>query len=557
MGKIDFPAGALEMKRRENTEKSADAFSKIIGKLFSPLIFSVIASAGFGVFSILIGQDVNWDLLNYHYYNGYAFFNGLEQYHIFPAQIQTFHNPTLDLPFFLMITHWPPMLTGFVLGLLHGLNFTLLFFLADRVLFLTYADRLSFKRRVLIALFCAVVGITAPFFVMETGTTMGDSLTSVLVLGALLLLFSRGPEILPGPIALSGFLAGAAAGLKLTNLIFVLGLVLCGWWVRREFGQAMRRLGLFVVGAGAGWLAFHGHWSWQLFRNYRNPLFPFYNRWFKSPYMDPINWRDVRFVPSSFADACAYPFQWALGRHPSSELAFRDWRFAFVAVALVACALVLTIRFFRRQDDNLQQTKISLLLFFFLSYLIWIGSFAYQRYIVLLELLSGLCLFLLLETILKIRKTLVPLFFVVAVTVIWPTRYPEWWRASWGSSWFDIRIPASLKAHRQMVIILGSDPLAYLIPSFPKDTKFVRLGGNFVPAPRSPFGQLIGQTVREHRGEIYSLSRRKPNPKHAGLLANYGLAVTPRSGIVFGSKAHPIIHVFRLTRKTEPAGNRS
>src|SRR6266571_3367462 len=62
--------------------------------------FLAAAAAG----SLLLGQDANWDLQNYHYYNPWAWWHGRTfTKDLAAAQIQTFHNPLLDLPFYWMV----------------------------------------------------------------------------------------------------------------------------------------------------------------------------------------------------------------------------------------------------------------------------------------------------------------------------------------------------------------------------------------------------------------------------------------------------------------------
>jgi hypothetical protein len=48
-----------------------------------------------GAAAVALGQDTNWDLRNYHLYNGYAALTGRLDRDIAPAQIQTYLNPTL------------------------------------------------------------------------------------------------------------------------------------------------------------------------------------------------------------------------------------------------------------------------------------------------------------------------------------------------------------------------------------------------------------------------------------------------------------------------------
>jgi hypothetical protein len=72
---------------------------------------------------LLLRQDSNGDLQNYHFYNGWAFVHGRLGWDLAPAQLQTFHNPLLDLPFYWMVaTDWPPRLISFAMALPAGVG---------------------------------------------------------------------------------------------------------------------------------------------------------------------------------------------------------------------------------------------------------------------------------------------------------------------------------------------------------------------------------------------------------------------------------------------------
>ena len=53
---------------------------------------------------LLLGVDANWDLRNYHLYNVHAWFTGRGAMDIAPAQLQSWHNPLLDVPLYLIVT---------------------------------------------------------------------------------------------------------------------------------------------------------------------------------------------------------------------------------------------------------------------------------------------------------------------------------------------------------------------------------------------------------------------------------------------------------------------
>ncbi len=59
-------------------------------KIVLPSIIFIVTVFLYGLLSILLGQDVNWDKKNYHFYSGYSFLNGRINYDYVPAHIQTF-----------------------------------------------------------------------------------------------------------------------------------------------------------------------------------------------------------------------------------------------------------------------------------------------------------------------------------------------------------------------------------------------------------------------------------------------------------------------------------
>ena len=106
----------------------------IISNRWTGRIVSLLVALAFGTWSVLLGQDKNWDLLNYHLYNPYAFLHDRIEIDLAPAGIQTYFSPMLDIAYFKAISLLDPKTVGFLLGFLQGLNFFLLYAIAQRVL---------------------------------------------------------------------------------------------------------------------------------------------------------------------------------------------------------------------------------------------------------------------------------------------------------------------------------------------------------------------------------------------------------------------------------------
>lgn len=149
----------------------------------------------FGVVSVWLGQDNNWDLRNYHFYNPYAYLEGRLAFDYAPAQLQTFLNPTGDLLFYFFVIHLKPIWVGFFMGSIQGLNFGLVFVIAHQLF-----ETLTAKTRVGLAVLVAAVGLYGPVFIAELGASQNDSLTSLFVLASILILIRR---VVPVPHARS------------------------------------------------------------------------------------------------------------------------------------------------------------------------------------------------------------------------------------------------------------------------------------------------------------------------------------------------------------------
>src|SRR5688572_20421562 len=80
----------------------------------------VLVPVAFGVLVQVFGQDANWDLRNYHWYDAYAVLTGRHDLDMGVAQTPTYYNPALDIPFYLAAQTLPARLFGFLVGALQG-----------------------------------------------------------------------------------------------------------------------------------------------------------------------------------------------------------------------------------------------------------------------------------------------------------------------------------------------------------------------------------------------------------------------------------------------------
>lgn len=145
---------------------------------FSSMVFVPVL---FGLYSIRLGQDINWNLLNYHLYNPCSYIHHRFHLDLAPAGLQSYFNPFLDVAYFTAISALNPKTVGFLIGLVQGLSFIFVYKIAVQILS---------KGRDGYAIFLGMAGLLSVGFLSEVGTTLHDSLVGVLSLASLWLAMS-------------------------------------------------------------------------------------------------------------------------------------------------------------------------------------------------------------------------------------------------------------------------------------------------------------------------------------------------------------------------------
>ncbi len=517
----------------------------------------LVISLIFGLAGSLAGLDVNWDFQNYHLYLPYALLHGRFDSDFLASQIQTYTNPFFHVPIYLAVTYLPPRMVMFLGGVLEGFNFWLLFLISYFVV------PKSFPQQDLIRLALATFGILSPLFMSELATTFNDNKLSILILLALYYCLTildkpRQDSQVGQGIFLAGFLSGVATGFKLTNGVYSLTiLILLPLFLAIRNNIDFQNLKIrkilsvifwLLVSNVIGILISTGYWMAVLYSKFGNPLYPYYNEIFKSPYFAIFNFKDYRWVPKTFWHGLSYPISWASGKTPSPslELVYRDPRWV-IAIGLLGIYLLsilvflIHLKFFdhaQNQKDRFSQLSLSLvnnfvISFEVVSFLVWLYMFGYTRYFIPTDLLSGIFIFCL---VFETRKVLSGLDFggisakngrvldrftlvVVLASFVFSlatTQYFSWGRlpvSRQAASWFDVQVPSLPSLAESIVLVVSENPLAYLIPSFPASTQFVRVEGNFSGSLEDYPGLIKGTLMEEqmkrklaqHQGPFYIL----------------------------------------------------
>ncbi|MDR0535332.1 MAG: hypothetical protein LBG65_03120 [Puniceicoccales bacterium] len=431
-------------------EKHWRPLASLPGKLNLGWLLPLSMAVG-GALSVRCGIDANYDLKKYHLHNGWALLNGRLGVDLFPAGLQTYYPPLLDVPYYLLAVEWfpdSPRIVTFLMGIPTGILIFLTFLCIHQVL--RALPGFSEIERRFFAGLLAFFGLGGTSLVIQIGSTTNEVQTACLVLGALAAFLSLRERHPIAAATAAGALLGAGTGFKLTaapyTVAFAAGLLAQSGGSIPSLPRFLKKtraakpanppcpargvpakkplshkfLPAFVSFSGAWWVAFlavYGWWGCTLYKLTGNPVFPMYNNIFKSDWIPekalPGSW----FVPQSLQEALFFPFTWVNSRAISAS-AGTDLRFAFAYVTAAVWVVFLCLQWGRRllPANTNQDTRTSLqgddrenpgdgcrllpkaakfiIVFLLFGFVIWEALFSVLRYAIPMEVLLGLVPFI-------------------------------------------------------------------------------------------------------------------------------------------------------------------
>ena len=494
----------------------------------------------FGLLSVMLGQDANWDLRNYHFYNPYSFIYNRMDFDVLPSQVANFYNPLLYVPFYYAVDLFPPRWVGFLLGWIQGFNFPLLLAIAGRMIPIAPDGKNSLWKQGAICFGISLIGMLGAADISELGTMFSDNLLSILILSSLWIILSAMRHLLFSgwrmKLAIvigAGFLAGAAVGFKQPAAIYAIGLCAAFFVLKTPFINRFALSFFYGIGVLSGIAATGGYWLYEMWTRFKNPLFPYFNLFFKSPLATIGDYRDTQYLPHNLGEALISPFFFGFAPHEFSEVTYRDLRIPLLYVLLLALLVKTFIdsvsvrpeRQPTRTDPVLYSSGWFLLASGVLSYLTWLKMFAIFRYVLVIELLAPLGIWLILDRMISSRVARYAAAGACFLLILATLSPADWGRVSWGKDYFGANLPAIEKPEDTIVIMTGADPSSYLVPLFPKAVRFVRIQGYFTGPSSHPNGydRLMEKIISKHTGPIFILFRSYEKPGAIAALDAYGL----------------------------------
>ncbi|MBV8457544.1 MAG: hypothetical protein JO122_13125, partial [Acetobacteraceae bacterium] len=496
----------------------------------------IIGALFCGLFSLWLGKDLNWDAFNYHFYNGWAAWTGHIWANIAPAQLQSFLNPALDIPQYLMIAHLPAWCVGFIIGAFQGLSFFLVVAIIRSVegLGRSIADTA-------LLIIAGASALAGPVTISEYGSTMGDFTLSVPVLLAVLLTVrsfqARMRRNAISMITVAGLLIGATTGLKYTMAVYgvaaACSLLICP-------PPAASRLKIMIPFSLAGLIGFlvtAGPWMAVLRSHYDSPLFPFFNAWFRSPYAKQASWFNSGFTFTRWTQWLTFPFSLLHEGQHHLQIPFRSIRLAVASCCLISSTILDAVLWWRYRDrqgavpgnivGRLSPAQHWMLLYFGLSYLVWAKVFGDYRYFLTSEIFCPVVIVIPICQITQVRAARVTVVALMTIAMaMFVSVGSSWGRGAWaGSSYFGVGLPSTSPEKDSMVLMTGIQPMAFMVPYFGGDIRFVRVQSNFDPVETPLYRQLVQRTVTSYRGFLYLLTTEPEVAGSTAIIRQYGLLI--------------------------------
>lgn len=468
-----------------------------------------------GITSILVGQDLNYDFLQYHFYNGYAFFHHRLTKDLGPAMIQTYINPFFDIINYSLVRIQYPRVIEFLLGIFTGIGAFILY----QICFMLFANYPTNQKRIF-AFFSILIGMSGAGALSLINTTTNDTKVALLTFISLYLLLkaintTRSSTAL-SYISSAALISGLMTGFKLTAACYTVGLFGTFFLFGKLDRPHRKQCFLFLLMAGVGFLLANGYWMFILNKHFANPFFPYFNNIFHSSYAPFVSFN----LPPTeailhFHHYLFFFFYVAIKADLASEMPLRDPRLLTLFALSIIVGLKLIYNKYQLKitpstafiNQQIENTKYFLFMFFIISYLTWLSCFAVYRYMLPLEWLTGICIVYAISQLFTSSKSQYICLSILTIILIANTQYPNWHnRNAYHGNFLSVSVPP---VPENALVLITTAPLAYVAPFFPEATQFigmpfVNLGVETVTAEQINKRKILSMTMQRLTHEIQS-----------------------------------------------------
>ncbi len=336
--------------------------------------------------------DYAFDTVNYHIFIGerglHNFLFPFGKGEFFPTGLHTFS------PLFEVLGAFVRRFLGYRLGTLPTLmSYFIIIFYVYRFIRLLIPE--FFKKKPAILPFILFLNTIIVFELLaQMATYFVDITHTAFVVASLFYLFRFIKEAKQKDAYVSSLIMGLALLGKMTTLIYVIpfvGILLYVIVIHRKWKVLI--ICILLTSLPAVGFAF------RLWEMTGNPLFPFYNSIFKSPYFSYQNFRNGDFGPRNAFEIIFWPVVSIFNKGRLGELERYFYDLKLSLFFFVACNFGITA--FRQPKITWEKL---LSVFFFVSYYLWTAVFGYLRYAAILEIIGGVMLIYIWSNTARLKK---------------------------------------------------------------------------------------------------------------------------------------------------------
>jgi hypothetical protein len=444
------------------------------------------------VLNYVLGKEMAWDLLHYHFYSGFSALNDRFEQDYFAAGPMSYVNPYVYVPFYLLVKMGlPGLAVGSVLAVIHSVVLWLTYELACRV-----SPSVNRKQRFFFGFCVTVLAFMNPVLLQQIGSSFSDTITTGLVLGGWLLLVQAILRPRINFVIFAGILLGVSTALKPTNGLYALASVFLVAFLPLPFAGRIRHLFYFGATLAVSFVLTLAPWSFRLARMFGNPMFPFLNNIFKSPEIGIGSAKHYRFIPDSVTDALLRPFAMMRSDYMvTAELVSPDVCYALLLLVFLVSVIAWIWRRSRHTaippvspaSKSTARALTALGLGFSFSWIVWLDNSGNSRYFLPMASVAAVLALALLFRLLANHTAgrngiLLALLVAQGTQLALGTEY-RWNPAPWNGSWFNVEMPEKLANQPDLYLSIGLQSNSFIVPFLAKGSGVANFAGGYALGP--------------------------------------------------------------------------
>ena len=294
---------------------------------------------------------------------------------------------------------------------------------------------------------------------------------------------------------------GLAVALRLTNALYALALVPALMCDGARLRARLLALGIVIVVAGGVFALVAGPWYWQVWQHLGNPLFPQFNGLFKSPLAAPVSIADTRWLPRNLGEHLLWPLLFTLKPQRIGDLGLVQalWAVLYALVLIVAARAVLRRRV---AGVGLDRSATVVLVFVATAYVLWQAIFSIHRYLVVLELLAPVVLWICCRHAFAQRADHKAAWLIGLCALVAVVGWKDWGHEPWARAGFEVTQPQIIDPARVTVLLVGDEPQSWRVTLLPQQSRYIGVATNIseTDAYRARVRTLVAE-----RPQIYAM----------------------------------------------------